>query len=293
MGRSFDVPRVAPYLAGMRITAISLLAFVALAAGAGAGRASPAGGFAAPPGRGVEPVTPPGLEAPAPGAGPLAPDGDQQDSVLTIPGLPRIPVPPGPRAFGPDGPLTAGSQPNLVPAPTPAPEAGVPPPPPVPDRKDVLDGLFSRLAKATDPDEAQGIAALIQHVWMHSGSDTADLLMMRALAAQAGDHRDVALALLDKVIALEPGWAEAWNKRATLRFLGDDDSGSMEDIGHVLALEPRHYGAISGMGFILKRHGLDKQALTALRRALELFPADADLRKAVDALTPEVEGREL
>lgn len=162
-----------------------------------------------------------------------------------------------------------------------------------PTRAEVLDKLLTRLAKATDPDEAQGIAGLIEQIWMKSGSDTADLLMTRVVAAINNNRHDVADALLDQIIALQPDWAEAWNKRATLRFLDDDDAGSMEDISHVLALEPRHFGAISGMGFILERHGEDKAALTALRRALEIYPENPDVRKAVDKLTPEVEGHDL
>ena len=128
---------------------------------------------------------------------------------------------------------------------------------------------------------------------MRSGSDTADLLMTRAVAALGADHRDVAGALLNKIVVLMPDWAEAWNKRATLRFLENDDAGSMEDLDHVLALEPRHFGALSGMGFILKRNGLDAGALKALRRALAIYPENEDLRKAVDQLAPEVEGRDL
>ena len=101
-----------------------------------------------------------------------------------------------------------------------------------PTRKEMLDRLFDRLAKTGDVDEANGIASLIQHVWMHSGSDTADLLMSRAVEAMNSEHKDVAVTLLDKIIRIDPDWAEAWNKRATLRYLDNDDAGSMEDISH-------------------------------------------------------------
>ena len=162
-----------------------------------------------------------------------------------------------------------------------------------PTRAEALDRLLARLAQAHDAAEAKGIATLVQQMWMQSGSDTADLLMGRAMEATDRGRRDVAEALLDKVIALRPGWAEAWNKRATLRFLDGDDTGSMEDISHVLSLEPRHFGALSGMGFILARHGQDAAALKALRRALADYPEDAEIRKAIDKLAPAVEGQEL
>ena len=174
-------------------------------------------------------------------------------------------------------------------------EPGVPGSSPMPSHPAFgLDGAArTPPAVSGKTDAAAGIAVLIEQMWMKSGSDTADLLMTRVVAAINNNRHDVADALLDQILELQPNWAEAWNKRATLRFLDDDDAGSMEDISHVLALEPRHFGAISGMGFILERHGEDKAALTALRRALEIYPENPDVRKAVDKLTPEVEGHDL
>ena len=163
----------------------------------------------------------------------------------------------------------------------------------IPTRQERLDLLFGRLAKATDPDEASGIATAIERLWMHSGSDTADLLMTRAVVAMGTDHHETARDLLDRIVGLDPQWAEAWNKRATLRFLDDDDAGAMEDISHVLTIEPRHFGALSGMGFILRRNGLNKGALTAFRKALDVYPENQDIRKIIDELALEVEGRDL
>ena len=167
------------------------------------------------------------------------------------------------------------------------------PPPKPPTRAELLDRLFGRLKTAADSDEAQGIADRVEALWMQSGSPTADLLMSRAVSAANRNRRDVAAALFDKIVELEPGWAEAWNRRATLRFLDGDDSGAMEDIAHVLALEPRHFGALSGMASILVRHNEAPDALVALRRALALDPQNADLKAAIDKLVPEVEGRAL
>ena len=160
-------------------------------------------------------------------------------------------------------------------------------------RQKVLDDLFERLAKAQDPDEARGVTGAIERVWMHSGSDTADLLMSRAM--QALKRKDYALSqeLLGSIVEIEPQWAEAWNKRATVRYMADDALGSMEDIARVLALEPRHFGALSGMGFILQARGFDKRALEAFRKALEINPRQEEMRRLVDKLTLEVDGREI
>ncbi len=208
-------------------------------------------------------------------------------------GVPRLPganegIPFVRPLFGPDG----GIDPDAAPDGGTAETAPAPPPKP-PTRAEALDKLLNRLAQAQDEGEARAVAGLVQRMWMESGSDTADLLMTRAVAAMNDNRRDVAEALLDKIIDLRPGWAEAWNKRATLRFLENDDAGSMADISHVLAIEPRHFGALSGMGFILERHGEDAAALKALRRALGVYPQDPEVRKAVEKLAPSVEGQEL
>ena len=208
------------------------------------------------------------------------PFGEDTEVFPRFPGrkTPSVPVRPAP---GPDD--SPGDKPSTADA----------QPAPPPTRAEALDRLMDRLAKAQDPDEARGIAALVERLWMESGSDTADLLMTRALAAMGEKREDVADAMLDKLIEFRPGWAEAWNKRATLRFLQGNDTGAMEDISHVLALEPRHFGALSGMGSILARHGEEAAALRAMRRALSIYPGDVEVRKAVDKLAPTVEGQEL
>jgi len=169
--------------------------------------------------------------------------------------------------------------------------AQVKPSDPQQGRQKVLDDLFDRLAKAQDDLEAKGVSGAIERVWMHSGSDTADLLMGRAM--QALQRKDYALSqeLLNAVVEIEPDWAEAWNKRATVRYLADDAMGSMQDIARVIKLEPRHFGALSGMGFILQRGGFDKGALEAFRKALDISPQQEEIRRLVEKLTLSVEGQ--
>jgi tetratricopeptide (TPR) repeat protein len=160
-------------------------------------------------------------------------------------------------------------------------------------RAKILDELFQRLAVTTDADEGKGIAGAIERVWLRSGSDTADLLMSRAVTAVQAKDLPLALELLDKVVAIEPDWGEGWNKRATVRFMSSDINGAMADIDRVLKLEPRHFGALSGMGFILEREGLDKRALEVFRHVLTIYPGLPDIKRIVDKLAPEVEGRDI
>ncbi len=160
-------------------------------------------------------------------------------------------------------------------------------------RQRALDELFKHLGAASDPEEAKGYADAIQHVWLQSQSDTANLIMQRAMLASRMKNYPLALTLLDKLVALEPIWAEAWNQRATVRFLSRDFDGAMADIDKVMKLEPRHFGALTGMGVILQQEGLDKRALQVFNKALEIYPAQPDLKDTVDKLTLDVNGRDI
>lgn len=160
-------------------------------------------------------------------------------------------------------------------------------------QKRLLDQLFARLARSTDADESEGIARSITRIWLRSGSDTADLLMSRVGTAMGAKKSVLAEQLLDRIVALEPDWAEAWNRRATVRAENFDDNGAMADIAQVLVREPRHFGAMSGMGFIFVRHEMPKQALKVFRKVLALYPKQENIRKAVDKLAVEVEGRDI
>lgn len=220
-------------------------------------------------------------------------DGHGNFPALTFPD--GSPVPFAPRRSVPGSSETAPAIPN---------GAALSPPPPVAEtpakvipkgerRKQRIDDLLTRLAQAKDQAEADAVNGMLANLRLQSGSDTADLLMTRAMAAIGGKDNKTALVLLDKILALQPGWAEAWNKRATVRYLEDDDAGSMEDISHVLVLEPHHFGALSGMGFILHRNGEDKAALTVLRQAAAVNPHSPDIKGLIDQLTPEIEGHDL
>lgn len=155
-----------------------------------------------------------------------------------------------------------------------------------------LDKLFERLAAAKTAEEAKGIANLIQRRWARSGSDTADLLMTRAQDALKARELPLAIELLDRVITLEPDWAEGWNQRANALFLAGDPIRSLLDIAETLKREPRHYGAMMGLGTILRQQGDDKRAMVAYRRALAVYPQLEGVKDAVESLKLEVDGRD-
>lgn len=151
--------------------------------------------------------------------------------------------------------------------------------------------LFEQLAKAKTPDDAKIIENEIWDRWIHSGSISVDLLLDRGLEALAEGDYERSLTFLDEVVDLAPGFAEGWNKRATLYFLLDDYAGALGDIEATLALEPRHFGAIGGLALILEELGDKQGALEAYRRVLNVYPWLEGAVESESRLTVEIEGR--
>lgn len=143
-----------------------------------------------------------------------------------------------------------------------------------------LDQLYARLARTRYPEEAEGILAEIERLRMKSGSNSADLLLGRALKARESAKLDIALPLFDAVVELYPDWSEAWSERATTRFQNGDVNGAMGDLAQTLKREPRDVAALAGLGSILTDAGEPEGALRAYDRALALAPAWERLKEA-------------
>jgi tetratricopeptide (TPR) repeat protein len=154
-----------------------------------------------------------------------------------------------------------------------------------------LDTLFNALKIAPDEQSAKAIEGRIWALWMVSGSDTCNLLMGRVKAAADEKDYDLAIRLLDAVIELKPDYVEGWNRRATVYYMKRDYAHSLADIREVLSREPRHFGALSGLGLILEEIGDDKHALEAYRRALAVDPHLEHIPEVVKTLSEKVEGR--
>lgn len=156
-----------------------------------------------------------------------------------------------------------------------------------------LDFLFEALKVAPDDTTAKAIEQRIWALWFVSRSDTADLLMSRAREAYEAKDIDLVLKLLDAIVVIKPDYVEAWNRRATIYFLQKDYGKSLADISQVLRLEPRHFGALSGLGMILEEFGDDKHALEAYRRAVEVYPRMERIPDQIKKLQEKVEGRDI
>jgi tetratricopeptide (TPR) repeat protein len=159
------------------------------------------------------------------------------------------------------------------------------------DRIRNLDFLFGALKAAPDAESAKQVENRIWALWLASGSDTANLLMTRAKSAIDSNDLDLAIELLDALIKVKPDYIEAWNRRATIHYMRKEFGQSLEDIRQVLKLEPRHFGAMSGLGMILQEFGDEKRALDVFRRALEINTHLPKIDEMVKTLTEKVEGR--
>ncbi|MDW6021718.1 hypothetical protein SAZ10_08065 [Mesorhizobium sp. BAC0120] len=153
-----------------------------------------------------------------------------------------------------------------------------------------IDNLFTKLKRERNEKAAERIAGQIWEQWSQSGSASIDLIMQWAQKATEEKKYDVALDFLDQVTTLDPGYAEGWNRRATVHFLMSNYAKSMSDIDHTLALEPRHFGALSGMAQILKNTGRKEAALRVYQRVLEIYPMMRNVQNEVATISEELAG---
>src|SRR6266850_760255 len=156
-----------------------------------------------------------------------------------------------------------------------------------------LDKLFEALRIAPTDESAKFVEGRIWALWLASGGDTAGLLMSRVKTAVDSKNYDLAIKLLNAILEIRPNYIEAWNRRATVYYMKKDFVHSIEDIREVLAREPRHFGALSGLGMILQEVGDEKHALDAFRRALAVHPKLEKIPDLVKKLTEKVEGRDI
>ena len=155
-----------------------------------------------------------------------------------------------------------------------------------------LDGLFARLQETADTVEARSLEQRIWSIWYrYDGAERAiPRLMLEGNLATRANDLDRAETLYGRVTELDPDFAEGWNRRATIRWMSGDFAGSVADIQRTLALEPRHFGALSGLGQIYSELGEAERAVAAFEAALEINPHMPGARANIDLLQSQIEG---
>ena len=154
-----------------------------------------------------------------------------------------------------------------------------------------LDPLFADLQTPLSATAAQQIENQIWQYWLSFPDDqtientmTAAMLMMERGRFQSAER------IFGRIIDREPHFAEAWNKRATVRFLAGNHSGSAKDIAKVLQLEPRHFGALSGLGMIHMHNGDWQNALKTYELAFSIHPYLANVEMIIEELKQRLKG---
>ena len=154
-----------------------------------------------------------------------------------------------------------------------------------------LPELFEQLRQSGEPVVAREAELRIWRIWMSSGRDDIDEIMTEGLEAMQSGRFDEAIGHFGEIVDLAPGFAEGWNKRATAYYLNDELRESVQDIRRTLELEPRHFGAISGMGLIFLKRGDPVGALDAFEAVLEIHPHSRGTRFRVEMIRQELLGR--
>jgi tetratricopeptide (TPR) repeat protein len=154
----------------------------------------------------------------------------------------------------------------------------------VTEREDKLDLLFGKLQDPNLGADALRVEAQIWAIWMESGTQQENQMLMNASAAMGIGGFTLSEQTLNTLISQTPQFVEALNKRATLFYLMGTFEESLADIVKVLELEPRHFGALSGRGMIYPRQGKALDALAAYREALQVNPHLVGARMAVKEL---------
>jgi tetratricopeptide (TPR) repeat protein len=145
-----------------------------------------------------------------------------------------------------------------------------------------LQGLFESLQAASDPAEGERIGRRIAEIWNQHEDQGVSEIMRQGQAFLAQGQLELALGNFTTVTRMEPGFAEGWNKRASVLYSMGRLDDAAQSIAEVLAREPRHFLAIAGLGLIYLRLGDLEEALRAFDYALSINPHLAGTRMAAD-----------
>ena len=152
--------------------------------------------------------------------------------------------------------------------------------------------LFDRLQETLDQNEARSIESTIWKIWIENKDDNVNQAMLIGVTLMNDGQLEAAKKKFSEVIRLAPDFAEGWNKRATVYYLMNKFDRSVKDIAQTLRLEPRHFGALSGLGLINQAIGQTGAAIKAYEQALDLNPHLFGLKEKIERMKKMLYGRE-
>ena len=155
-----------------------------------------------------------------------------------------------------------------------------------------LEPLFAALGAARDGREGARLGREIATIWLESGRPEIDALMREGRQYIVDGEFYYARERFRRVVMLAPDFAEGWNKRAHANFLIGNHAQSIADIERALALEPRHFLALAGLGLVYLRLGKQRLALGAFEQALAINPHLSGTRRMFETLEAELDGEQ-
>jgi len=135
-----------------------------------------------------------------------------------------------------------------------------------------LNNLFKKLNETENQDEIRDLISDIWNIWYEVDDPKVIEYFEKGIQAMNLRNYPLAIRFFNNLIEEDPNFAEGWNKRATVHFMMGNFDQSMQDIIKTLELEPRHFGALDGMGLIFIHQGQFQQALDVYDKMLEIFP---------------------
>ena len=135
-----------------------------------------------------------------------------------------------------------------------------------------LDDLFHLLSHSYDDNEINRATVSIWEIWLETNDTLIESDFNQGLKLMQSGQLHKSIEMFTKVVENNPNFAEVWNKRATVYYLIGDFDSSILDIKETLILEPRHFGAMDGLGLIFIHLQEFEKAIDVYDQMLKILP---------------------
>ena len=156
-----------------------------------------------------------------------------------------------------------------------------------------LPDLFSDLRSAETREDALRVERRIWAIWKQHDNPRVEARMSIGIRYMGARFLEKARDTFTDIIDIAPEYAEGWNKRATVNYMMGHYEASVTDIARTLQLEPRHFGALSGLGLIYRRLDDPGRALEIFETVLKIHPYAARTAEAIEELRAELRRRQI